>query len=77
MHGLDLQITDPDENAFTTYRSVIFGDKWEYLSQFGGYPVWIQGDETPCCPLCGERAEFVAAIGSGDASLSTGPASGW
>jgi uncharacterized protein YwqG len=47
------------------------------VSQVGGYPDWIQYDDTPSCPVCERRAEFVAAIGSDDTDLLWGDAGYW
>jgi hypothetical protein len=34
-------------------------------TKLGGVPAWVQNDETPPCPKCGRRMEFVAQIDSG------------
>ena len=33
-------------------------------SKFGGQPNWIQNDDTPTCPDCGEPMTFVAQLDS-------------
>lgn len=33
--------------------------------QLGGAPAWLQGDETPTCPGCGEPMAFVAQLEEG------------
>jgi hypothetical protein len=33
-------------------------------SKFGGQPNWIQNDDTPICPDCGEPMTFVAQLDS-------------
>jgi hypothetical protein len=47
------------------------------ISQLGGYPVWVQGDHTPLCPICGRRSLFVAAIGSHDTDVIWGDSGYW
>jgi uncharacterized protein YwqG len=48
------------------------------ISRVGGYPPWVQfRDETPDCPVCGARAEFVAAIGSDETDLVWGDSGYW
>ena len=37
----------------------------EVLGQLGGEPAWIQSDETPACPACGEQMTFVAQLEEG------------
>jgi uncharacterized protein YwqG len=50
----------------------------ELISRVGGYAPWVQfNDETPTCPACGNRAEFVAAIGSDDTDLLWGDSGYW
>ena len=50
----------------------------ELISRIGGYPPWIQfRDDTPSCPVCGTRAEFVGAIGSDDTDLIWGDSGYW
>jgi hypothetical protein len=50
----------------------------EKISRVGGYPPWVQfHDETPNCPICGTRAEFVGAIGSEDTNLIWGDSGYW
>ncbi len=48
------------------------------LSQVGGYPNWVQDrDDTPCCPVCDQRAELVGAIGSDETNLVWGDTGYW
>jgi hypothetical protein len=50
----------------------------EKMSRVGGYPPWVQfRDETPNCPICETRAEFVGAIGSEDTNLIWGDSGYW
>jgi uncharacterized protein YwqG len=50
----------------------------EMVSRLGGFPPWVQfRDETPQCPVCGMRAEFVGAIGSEDTNLIWGDSGYW
>ena len=50
----------------------------EMISRVGGYPPWVQfHDDTPNCPVCGARAEFVGAIGSDDTDLIWGDSGYW
>ncbi len=50
----------------------------ELISRIGGYPPWIQyEDDTPHCPVCDARAEFVGAIGSADTGLIWGDSGYW
>jgi uncharacterized protein YwqG len=35
-------------------------------SKLGGEPDWIQNDETPICPNCGSKMEFICQIDSID-----------
>ncbi|MEE1927366.1 hypothetical protein V1J52_04070 [Streptomyces sp. TRM 70351] len=35
------------------------------LGQWGGEPEWLQGEETPACPGCGEPMGFVAQLEEG------------
>jgi uncharacterized protein YwqG len=71
---LDLGV-DAGEDEFDVQRSLLPTD--DYISQLGGYPVWIQADETPVCPICGKQAAFVAAIGSDDTQLLWGDSGYW
>jgi hypothetical protein len=32
--------------------------------QLGGEPMWVQGDETPVCPDCGNRMTFYGQLDS-------------
>lgn len=43
-------------------------DKFDYgkRSKFGGSPDWLQNDETPKCPYCRKKMDFVAQIDSID-----------
>jgi len=34
-------------------------------TKLGGVPAWIQNNDTPCCPNCGETMRFVAQIDAG------------
>jgi len=55
-----------------------FYQEGEMMSRIGGYPPWIQyQDETPACPVCGKRAEFVGAIGSTGTNLIWGDSGYW
>jgi uncharacterized protein YwqG len=50
----------------------------QMLSRIGGYPPWVQfQEETLDCPTCGQRAEFVGAIGSDDTNLVWGDSGYW
>lgn len=50
----------------------------QLISRIGGYPPWIQyEDDTPDCPACGRRAEFIGAIGSEDTGLLWGDSGYW
>jgi uncharacterized protein YwqG len=43
----------------------IFGDSPdEIFTQVGGYPRWIQSDETPFCRRCGESMELLLQVAS-------------
>ncbi len=54
----------PDEDYDTARRS--FGERTrEVLGQLGGEPAWIQGEETPNCPVCGKPMRFVAQLEEG------------
>jgi hypothetical protein len=35
-----------------------------YTTMIGGYPLWVQSEATPDCPLCGQRMELLAQIDS-------------
>lgn len=37
----------------------------EVLGQLGGRPEWIQAEEVPACPVCGEPMTFVAQLEEG------------
>jgi len=37
-------------------------DLGRFVAQLGGEAQWVQGDETPTCPVCDERMDFVAAL---------------
>jgi uncharacterized protein YwqG len=41
---------------------------WGKRSKLGGVPTWIQRDETPDCPACGQEMTFLAQIDSIDYS---------
>ena len=41
-------------------------------SKVGGYPVWIQGDDTPTCATCKRPMRFVAQLGEVDPALNFG-----
>jgi hypothetical protein len=41
-------------------------DPEPWVAQLGGEPRWIQGDETPVCPVCDTRMDFVAALPAKD-----------
>lgn len=47
------------------------------MSQVGGYPDWVQNDDTPHCPICERRAELVGAVGSDDTNLIWGDTGYW
>ncbi len=40
------------------------GCEMEPFTSIGGYPIWIQGEGTQVCPVCGKPGEFVAQIDS-------------
>jgi hypothetical protein len=42
-----------------------WGERRAVLGQFGGEPSWLQADETPGCPGCGEPMKFVAQLEEG------------
>jgi hypothetical protein len=33
-----------------------------YTPLLGGEPSWVQDDETPVCPPCGEKMDFVVTL---------------
>ena len=41
-----------------------YPDSLGQQTKFGGAPCWVQGDDTPICPHCGERMTFVAQLDS-------------
>ncbi len=46
-----------------------------HVNKVGGYPVWLQADETPSCKKCRKRLRFVAEIHAGiDRNLTFGDA---
>lgn len=47
------------------------------ISQLGGYPEWIQDDDTPACPVCGRPSVLVGALGSGDTDVTWGDSGYW
>ena len=40
-------------------------DPGHVLGQLGGHPDWLQGDETPTCPVCDEAMALVAQLEEG------------
>ncbi len=42
----------------------------ELLSRFGGYAPWINKDQTPVCSVCGNRMDFLAAVGTEDTDFN-------
>ncbi len=40
------------------------GCEMEPFTSIGGYPIWIQGEGSQVCPVCGKPAELVAQIDS-------------
>ncbi len=38
----------------------------ELISRFGGYAPWIDKDQTPICSVCGNRMDFLTAVGTED-----------
>ena len=42
------------------------------VSRFGGYAPWLNHDQTPICPTCGNRMEFLAAVGTEDTNFDLG-----
>ena len=42
-------------------------------TKFGGEPDWIQGEDTPECPECGEAMYFVAQIDSFESEVMDDP----
>ena len=41
-----------------------YPDSLGLQTKFGGVPCWLQGDQSPQCPQCGEVMTFVAQIDS-------------
>jgi hypothetical protein len=54
------------EDPISAYEEagVEIGCEMEPFTSIGGYPIWIQGEGTQVCPVCGKDAEFVAQIDS-------------
>lgn len=69
----DMHRWEPDDAGEGTFPSAPF------LSRIGGYVPWVQSDDatTPRCPHCGNPAEFVGAIGSGETELLWGDSGYW
>jgi hypothetical protein len=42
------------------------------VSRFGGYAPWLNFDQTPICPVCGNRMAFIAAVGTEDSNFDIG-----
>jgi uncharacterized protein YwqG len=72
-------VSKEDGRLWSVYSSTEgFYLEGEMISRVGGYPPWVQfRDETPNCPVCGTRAEFVGAIGSDDTALIWGDSGYW
>lgn len=47
------------------------------VSQLGGYPDWVQNEETPHCPVCKQPAVLVGALGSDDTNVIWGDTGYW
>ena len=60
---------NPDE-PWEVYFAALeeLGISGDVTSMFGGYPQWIQGDETPDCPECDERMQLMVQIASEEAA---------
>ncbi len=53
-------------------------DAWPFEGSFlGGYPHWVQGDETPICPDTGERMRLLAQFDTQDAQVFEGLDMDW
>lgn len=61
-------------SMYTHAQDFYLGD---CVSQVGGHNDWVQHDETPSCPICGQRAELVGAVGSDDTNLIWGDTGYW
>jgi hypothetical protein len=59
-----VQFTEVGEPDYDSARAAWTGQR-EVLGQLGGEPSWIQGDETPSCPECGEPMRFVVQLEEG------------
>jgi uncharacterized protein YwqG len=72
-------VSKEDGRLWSVYSSTKgFYLEGEMISRVGGYPPWVQfRDETPHCPVCNTRAEFVGAIGSDDTHLIWGDSGYW
>ena len=57
-----LEKVPPGEKAI----QVPYPDNLGKRTKLGGEPDWIQDDETPVCPLCGQEMSLVAQIDSID-----------
>lgn len=52
-------------SAYTEWGGREGNDPAHVLGQFGGQPAWLQGDETPACPGCGQLMGLVAQLEEG------------
>ena len=73
------RVNDDDECLWYLYANTDgFCLEADMYSRVGGYPPWIQpNDETPSCPVCGQRAAFVAALGGEDNKFEWGDDGYW
>lgn len=58
----EIKIFTSDEHELSDIKLNDYGKR----SKFGGNPTWIQNDETPKCPSCKDRMDFIAQIDSID-----------
>ena len=60
-----VKLVDIDSSDYDQAREDWGEKRREVLGQMFGSPSWIQGDETPVCPHCGESMRFVAQLEEG------------
>lgn len=53
---------EPDLDVSSFDLTVDEKDQISMATKLGGVPAWIQNNDTPCCPCCGETMRFVAQI---------------
>lgn len=60
-----VKLVNVDSSDYDQAREEFGEKRREVLGQLFGSPSWIQGDETPICPQCGNSMRFVAQLEEG------------